>query len=246
MRSNASAPRENRSSGLAGGCDDARMDASAPAPAPIDLDTWPRREHFAHYRRRVPCTYSMTVEVDVTEFAAALSRSERKSYVAQVWALATVVNRHEEFRMCLTESGDPAVWPVVHPAFTVFNADRETFACVWTPYDADFGAFHEAAAPLLAEHGRATSFFPQGPPPPNAFDVSSLPWRSFTGFNLNIRDGYDHLAPIFTLGRYVSRGGRVFLPLAVQVHHAAADGFHTARLVGELEELVADPAGWLR
>jgi len=221
------------------------MDASAPIPAPIDLDTWPRREHFAHYRRRVPCTYSMTVEVDVTAFTAALRRSSRKSYVAQVWALATVVNRHEEFRMCLTGEGDPAVWPVVHPAFTVFNAERETFACVWAPYDEDFGAFHDAAAPLLAEHAHATEFFPQGPPPPNAFDVSSLPWRSFTGFNLNIRDGYDHLAPIFTLGRYVEREGRVLLPLAVQAHHAAADGFHTARLVGELEELVADAEGWL-
>lgn len=217
----------------------------APAPAPIDLSTWPRAQHFAHYRDRVPCTYSMTVEVDVTGFTAALRRSPRKSYIAQVWALATVVNRREEFRMCLTGAGDPAVWPVVHPAFTVFNAERETFACVWTPYDPDFGAFHDVAAPLLAEHGRATDFFPQGAPPPNAFDVSSLPWASFTGFNLNIGGGWDHLAPIFTLGRYTEREGRTLLPLSVQIHHAAADGFHTARLVNELEELMAEPSEWL-
>ncbi|AGI91459.1 type A chloramphenicol O-acetyltransferase [Streptomyces albidoflavus] len=220
------------------------MDAPIPTPAPIDLDTWPRRQHFDHYRRRVPCTYAMTVEVDVTAFAAALRRSPRKSYLAQVWALATVVNRHEEFRMCLTASGDPAVWPVVHPAFTVFNPERETFACVWAPYDPDFGTFHDTAAPLLAEHSRATDFFPQGNPPPNAFDVSSLPWASFTGFTLDIRDGWDHLAPIFTLGRYTERDARLLLPLSVQIHHAAADGFHTARLTDELQTLLADPA-WL-
>ncbi|MFG2868334.1 type A chloramphenicol O-acetyltransferase [Streptomyces sp. NPDC048338] len=214
------------------------------APTLIDLDTWPRRQHFEHYRRLVPCTYSMTVELDVTAFAAALRASRRKSYLAQVWALATVVNRHDEFRMCLTASGDPAVWPVVHPAFTVLNAERETFACVWAPYDPDFGAFHDVAAPLLAEHGGATEFFPQGALPPNAFDVSSLPWASFTGFNLHIRDSWDHLAPIFTLGRYVERDGRVLLPLALQVHHAAADGFHSARLVNELQALVTDPS-WL-
>ncbi|MGW0031463.1 type A chloramphenicol O-acetyltransferase [Streptomyces sp. NPDC003314] len=212
------------------------------SPAPIDPDTWPRRQHFAHYRRAVPCTYSMTVELDATAFAAALRRSSRKTYLAQVWALSTVVNRHEEFRMCLTASGDPAVWPVVHPAFTVLNPERETFACVWTPHDPDFGAFHDAAAPLLAEHARATDLFPQGDLPPNAFDVSSLPWTSFTGFNLNIGGGWDHLAPIFTLGRYAEREGRVLLPLAVQVHHAAADGFHTARLVNELGALLADPS----
>ena len=186
----------------------------------------------------------MTVELDVTVFTAALRASRRKSYIAQVWALATVVNRHDEFRMCLTASGDPAVWPVVHPAFTVLNAERETFACVWAPYDPDFGTFHDVAAPLLAEHGGATEFFPQGTLPPNAFDVSSLPWASFTGFNLNIRDAWDHLAPIFTLGRYAERDGRVLLPLALQVHHAAADGFHSARLVNELQDLVTDPT-WL-
>ncbi|OWA04692.1 chloramphenicol acetyltransferase CAT [Streptomyces sp. CS227] len=220
------------------------MDAPIPTPTPIHLDTWPRRQHFDHYRRRVPCTYAMTVEVDVTAFAAALRRSPRKSYLAQVWALATVVNRHDAFRMCLTASGDPAVWPVVHPAFTVFNPERETFACVWAPYDPDFGTFHDAAAPLLAEHSRATDFFPQGTPPPNAFDVSSLPWASFTGFTLDIRDGWDHLAPIFTLGRYTERDGRLLLPLSVQIHHAAADGFHTARLIDELRTLFADPT-WL-
>jgi len=31
------------------------------------------------------------------------------------------------------------------------------------------------------------------------------------------------------------------MPVAVQVHHAAADGFHTARLVNELQELLASP-----
>ncbi|MFB8414291.1 type A chloramphenicol O-acetyltransferase [Streptomyces albidoflavus] len=220
------------------------MDAPIPTPAPTDLGTWPRRQHFDHYRRRVPCTYAMTVEVDVTAFAAALRRSPRKSYLAQVWALATIVNRHEEFRMCLTDSGDPAVWPVVHPAFTVFNPERETFACVWAPYDPDFGTFHDTAAPLLAEHSRATDFFPQGDPPPNTFDVSSLPWASFTGFTLNIRDGWDHLAPIFTLGRYTEREARLLLPLSVQIHHAAADGFHTARLTNDLQTLLAAPT-WL-
>lgn len=210
-------------------------------PTTIDVEAWPRREHFEHFWRSVPCTYSVTVELDATEFARALARSARKTYIAQVWALATVVNRHEEFRMCLSSTGAPAVWDVVHPAFTVFNPDRETFGCVWTRYNDDFEAFHQTGAGLLAEYRHATSFFPQGELPPNTFDVSSVPWASFTGFTLNIDGGSEHLAPIFTLGRYVRREGRVMLPLAIQVHHAAADGFHVSRLVRELEELIADP-----
>jgi chloramphenicol O-acetyltransferase type A len=211
-------------------------------PDLIDLATWPRREAFEHYRHRVPCTYAITVEIDVTAFAAALRSSSRKTYVAQIWAIASVVNRYREFRMTLADSGDAAAWPVVHPAFTVFNAELETFAAVWAPFDTDFGRFHERAAEVLATAASATTMFPQGELPPNVFDVSSLPWTSFTGFTLQIDGGTSHLLPIFTLGRYVERDGRTLLPVAVQIHHAAADGFHTARLLGDLEAVLADPS----
>lgn len=33
---------------------------------PIDLSTWPRREHFHYYRNQLPCGYSVTVQLDVT------------------------------------------------------------------------------------------------------------------------------------------------------------------------------------
>jgi len=213
-------------------------------PAPIDLEQWPRREHFDHYRNRVGCTYAITVDIDVTEMVAALRETTKKTYLAQVWALAAIVNRHEEFRMTLDEDGHPAVWDMTHPSFTVFNPARETFASVWSPFDSDFSTFHDSASEVLLRYKDATCLFPQTNTPENTFDVSSLPWTSFTGFTLNIRDSWDHLPPVFTLGRYREKAGRVKLPLAVQVHHAAADGFHTSRLITELQQLVASPS-WI-
>lgn len=210
-------------------------------PDPIDLSTWKRRETFAYYREQVPCTYAITVEIDVTELVVALRRSGRKTYLAQIWAIANAVNRHREFRMALTDDGAPATWPVVHPAFTVFNPGRETFAAVWSTYDADFAAFHDRTAEVLADAASATTMFPQGELPPDVFDVSSLPWTGFTGFSLQIDGGTRHLLPIFTIGRHFERDARTIMPLAVQVHHASADGFHTARLVGDIRRLVAEP-----
>lgn len=213
-------------------------------PEPIDLETWTRREAFEHYTQRVPCTYAITVDIDVTELVAALRAAGRKTYLAQIWAIADAVNRHREFRMAVAEDGAPATWPVVHPAFTVFNRDRETFAVVWSPYDADFAAFHDSASQLLAEASSADTMFPRGELPPAVFDVSSLPWTSFTGFSLQIDGGSRHLLPIFTIGRHVERDARILMPLAVQVHHAAADGFHTARLIDDIRQLMAEP-GWV-
>ncbi|KNX39001.1 CatA-like O-acetyltransferase [Luteipulveratus halotolerans] len=209
---------------------------------PIDLATWARRGHYEHYTRH-PCTYAMTVELDATRLRAALRMTDRSTYAAHVWALATVVNRHDELRTDRDGDGRPAVWDVLHPAFTIFNEATETFACVCAEYDATFAAFHAQFVEVVAQHRSAPSLFPE-PLPPNTFDVSSLPWTSFTGFNLNIDGGSGHLRPILTLGRYAERADRTLLPLAVQLNHAVADGFHAARLVNEVQDLFDDPT-WL-
>ena len=63
-----------------------------------------------------------------------------------------------------------------------------------------------------------------------------IPWASFDGFNLNLQNGYRYLPPIFTMGKFYEEGGKILLPLAVQVHHAVCDGFHLCRFVNELQE----------
>lgn len=213
---------------------------------PIDTSTWSRREHFAHYRHRRPTYYAITIDLDVTELNARLREHGYRTYPAHIWALASVVNRHAEFRMTVNEHGQPATWDVVDPSFTVFNPQRETFANVWAPFDSDFPRFHEQVEALIAEHRSATSPFPQGfPPPPNLFDISSLPWTSFTSFTLHVENGWEHFSPVFTLGKHTSQHDRLRMPVALQIHHAAADGFHTARLLNDLRELVATP-DWVR
>jgi chloramphenicol O-acetyltransferase type A len=129
--------------------------------------------------------------------------------------------------------------------FTVFHPDTETFSALVVPYVDDFSTFHDAAVATIERYRDDVRMFPQDDRPRNVFDVSSLPWVSFAGFALHIEDGQDHLLPIITLGRYRTTDGRTVLPVALQVNHAAADGFHTGRLLRELEDLFAEPS-WLR
>lgn len=209
---------------------------------PFEMSTWTRREHFEHYRHRRPTYFAITIEVDATALDTRLRATGRKTYPAHIWALASVVNKHDEFRMTLDSQGNPATWDVVDPSFTVFNAQRETFANVWAPYDDDFEVFQAQLTTLLAQHRTATTPFPQGfPPPSNLFDISSLPWASFTGFTLHVENGWEHFSPVFTLGKYTEKDGRLLMPVALQIHHAIADGFHACRLLEDLQELFAAP-----
>jgi chloramphenicol O-acetyltransferase type A len=159
-----------------------------------------------------------------------------------VWAVSTVVNRHDEFRLTLTAAGEPAVWTEVHPAFSIFNQNAETFSSLWIPFVEDFSVFQHSMTTTIEQHRDARELFPQRDVPENTFDISAVPWVSFTGLMLDIENGYRHLAPIITLGRRVQHAdGRSTLPIAVQIHHAAADGFHVARLVNQVQDLFDHP-----
>lgn len=200
----------------------------------IDHATWDREEYFQHYFSHVPCTYSITVKLDIT----VLKSRQQKLYPAMLYYLTTVVNRHPEFRTALNEQGELGVYREMHPSYTVFHKDTETFSELWTEYSADYKAFCNAYEADMQRYGAQKGLIGKPDVPKNIFTVSMIPWTTFDGFNLNLQRGYDYLIPIFTMGKYYHENGRTLLPLAIQVHHAVCDGFHVCRFINELQELV--------
>lgn len=201
---------------------------------PIDLERWPRREYFEHYTSHVPCTYAVTVQVDVTPIPAHGVRL----YPAMLYALTTVVNRHEEFRTAQREDGQLVVYTSMLPCYTIFHKDTETFSSIWTEYHPSFPDFLAAYEADLATYGNCQGLMGKPQVPECNFPVSMLPWRTFQGFELHLQKGFDYLLPIFTMGRTLSQGGRTLLPLSIQVHHGVCDGFHVCRFLNELQALI--------
>ena len=200
----------------------------------IDLELWPRKEYFDHYFKETPCTYSAVFRLDITK----LRRRGEKLYPGMLHAIAAVVNNHQEFRMACTKTGEVGFYDIVHPSYTIFHRDTETFSNLWTEYTADYRLFYKAYQQDMEIYGNRQGFMPKPGMPENTFPVSMLPWASFEGFNLNLQNGYNYLPPIFTIGKFQEENGKTVLPLVVQVHHAVCDGFHLCRLVNELQEIL--------
>ena len=68
------------------------------------------------------------------------------------------------------------------------------------------------------------------------FDISMIPWVTFSAFNLHVFGDGKYLLPIFTLGKTFEDCGRRILPMAMQVHHAVCDGYHAGLFVEALRE----------
>lgn len=200
----------------------------------IDRNKWNREEYFKHYFSDIPCTYSMTVKLDITK----IKQSKQKFYPTMLYFISRVVNNHKEFRMALNNNGEVGVFDKLFPCYTVFHKDTETFSNIWTEYSDEYDTFCKAYKKDIDEFGSVNKMEAKPNTPENTFPVSMIPWESFEGFNLNLQKGYNYLLPIFTMGKYYEEDGRYIMPLAIQVHHAVCDGFHVCRFINELKSFL--------
>ena len=150
---------------------------------PIDMNTWPRREHFHYFAHMAPTGYSLTAEVDVTRLRAALKRRELRFYPAYLWLVTHSLNAQEAFRLAEKE-GVLGVYDTLTPLYAVFHRDDKTFSMQWTAFDEDFAAFYRGWIRDQERYGENHGFLARRDalPPENAYTVSCMPWVSFRHF----------------------------------------------------------------
>lgn len=202
----------------------------------IEVSKWDRKEYFDHYLHQVTCTYSMTLNLDLTDLIKEIKRNDIKLYPTMIYLLSRTVNNHEEFRTAIDSEGHVGIFDFLNPSYTIFRNNTETFTNVWTEYTDSFSEFYERYLLDVKSYGDVNRFIGKPDVPENVFNISSIPWVSFTGFNLNLPKVTDYLLPIFTMAKYFEQNGKIQLPIAIQVHHAVCDGFHIAKFINELQE----------
>ncbi|STE17094.1 type A chloramphenicol O-acetyltransferase [Citrobacter sp. wls718] len=212
------------------------MKKTIPEYTPVDLSCWARKEHFEVFQTFAQSTINQTVLLDITALLKHIKEVGWKFYPTIIFLLSKVVNRHTEFRMAIKDS-ELVIWNEVHPSYTIFHNETETFSSLWSHYDGNIHHFQHVYAEDMARYGNNLSYWPKGESLENIFFVSAIPWVSFTSFNINVANMQNFFSPMFTIGKYYNQDGKVMLPLAVQVHHSVCDGFHVARLINELQKI---------
>lgn len=212
---------------------------------PIDINNWSRKPYFDYYLNNLRCTYSMTANIDITLLLSAVKNKGIKLYPALIHMITSVVNRHIEFRTSFDAEGRLGYWDSLSPSFTIFHDDDKTFSSIWTLYNEEFNDFYKRYLDDMKMYGNVKQFTAKANEPLNTFPISSIPWVSFTGFNLNVYNEGTFLLPIFTMGKYFQNDERILLPLSGQFHHAICDGYHVGVLFNELQLRADTCKEWL-
>lgn len=214
---------------------------------PIDFQTWSRGQYFHVHYNVVPNTYSITANIDISTLLEAVKDNGLKFYPVMIYCITTIVNRHDEFKMGYADN-QIGMFDRIEPAYTIFHADTETYATLWTEYNADFKTFYDNCTSDIDTYKDERTLdeylFAKPNAPANSFVITAIPWTSFTGFSHRMDNGSKYLAPWFTIGKYFEQEEKTLLPLAVHVNHAVCDGFHVSRFLNELQSLV-DSLKWM-
>lgn len=203
---------------------------------PLDLRTWSRGETFWYFSKMAPTGYSLAVELDVTVLRRVLKARGCKFFPVYLWLVTKCLNEQMEFKLAERE-GQLGYYSVLTPLYASFHRDDYTFSLLWTPFETSFSAFYAAYLEDQARHGGHHGILGKAGelPPPNAYTVSCVPWVSFRHFAVHSYEKQPYYFPSVEAGKFREEDGRTWLPLSMNCHHAAADGWHTACFLERLQ-----------
>jgi chloramphenicol O-acetyltransferase type A len=204
----------------------------------IDLETWPRREHFKVFSAWDYPHFGLCANVDLTEFHPAVKQRGVSLNVALVYLIARAANAIPEFRYRIRD-GKVIEHDLVHPSTTILARD-DLFSFCTLDYCEDFASFAARAAEMIA-HLEENLTLEDEPGRDDLLYMTAIPWVSFTSFMHPLHLSPADSVPRFAWGKFFEDGARLKMPLSVQGHHALMDGLHAGKFYTKIQDYLHHP-----
>lgn len=192
----------------------------------IDLDTYPRREHFRHFCAMAYPYAGVTMDVDVTDLLARCREKGYSFYLMVLHAVALAADDVPEFRRRIDHGGIVEYYEC--PTSHIELKPDGTYAYCTLRHHmplADYLSQAESARTAAREGGSIE----EEDDVQSMYFISTLPWLHYTQLIQPVACG-EESNPRITWGKYqADQNGRMMMPLSVLVHHALADGIHIAK-----------------
>jgi len=203
----------------------------------IDIQSWPRREHFQMFRTFDIPHFNICANLDLTAFYPFVKKRGISFNIATVYVLARAANAIPEFRYRIR--GEEVVeHEIVHPSPTIL-VENDLFTFCTMEYVENFLEFSARAAEKVA-HVKEHPALEEDQELDTLLFMTAIPWVSFTSFMHPLSFPVDSV-PRFAWGKFFEEGESLKMPLSVQGHHALMDGLHMGRYYEIVQEYFHQP-----
>lgn len=200
----------------------------SPAKHKVVISEWKRKEHYQFFKQFEQPFFGITAELNCTKAYRYCKAYGVPFFLFYLHKSLCAVNQVRELRY-RAEGEEVFEYESISGSVTVLRAD-ETFGFAYFDYNPGFTEFAEETkkavnAEKLAK-GLRLDFTLS-----SLIHYSVLPGISFTSLTHAQLLSAGDSVPKIVFGKLAFRGGQVFLPLSVHVHHGLCDGLHVTRFL---------------
>lgn len=208
----------------------------------IDLDHYPRREHFKHFLSMENPFISVTFKCEITDWISAQKNSGLPFFLSFQYAVVHAANRVREFRQRIMD-GEIIEYDFSNPSYTVMLPDR-TFRFCSVNANIPYNQYLDEAKSMqekvsteeLTESDTLSLLF-----------ISCSPWFDYESLNL-ARPNRVSSNPNITWGKYTKENklyiedGKIMekevytMPITIMVNHSLVDAIHISDFITYLNE----------
>lgn len=198
----------------------------------LNMEDYPRRDHFEYFRAMANPWTGLTVDIDVTEVMKKREETRWPVSLLITYAVGRAANAVPEFRRRIVEN-DIIEYDHCMTSHTEMRSDGSYGYCALDDTGKDFETY-VAYARGRQEQVRAKKGLDEEGNAMQYLFLSCTPWVAFTHV-IQPTPGQADSNPRIVWGKVFTREGRQYLPINVMVHHAIVDGLHIAKFFENLE-----------
>lgn len=206
---------------------------------------WKRKPYFDYYYYTLKTKYTLTKHIDISFLLEEVKQKGLKFYPVYLYVILKVINKTPEFRMSFDPDGNLGTWNYVNPSYTIFHKDDNTFSDLWSEYKSGFQDFYEEIVRDMDKYKDVKEILARKNKPRNFCPMSAIPWLSYESFSQDSYSESSLLFPLIKFGKYYKKDDKVMIPFSVFVNHAVADGYHTCKLINDIEKEGKDVKEWI-
>lgn len=204
----------------------------------VDLAKWARRKHYEFYRDYDQPFFGIATDVCVTRlYRRTRTATGMSFFLATLFASLRAANQIDELKLRLREDG---VWrhDRIHAGSTLLRPN-ETFGFGYFEFVDDYDEFERRGRKEIEEVRSADTLEPLADRD-DMIHYSVLPWIRFTSFAHARRSSALDSVPKVVFGKRFERENNLWMPIAVEAHHALVDGLHVARFVEAFQSALVE------
>ena len=206
----------------------------------IDLNTWPRSQHFEFFKDFSDPYFNVTVNIKTQNLFEFTKLNKQSFFHSYLFLTLKAANNYQP--MCLRINNGDALEVKPVNASVVQLCEDESFRFSYIDFENEFSVFNTKAK-LAADKAKQAEFFSNdfndNEGQLNTLHISVLPWLNFTSFKHATHLPNELGIPKLVFGEYDENSG--MMPLSVEVHHALMDGVHVAKFVKLLQSYFNEP-----